>query len=146
MPVPEIRQSCLRWLPRVLCKLRLWWKNKLALPHLTLLRRDTSIHLILCYSSQSAPFISLSAIHLILCYSSHSMRFISVCAIHLILCYSSHSVLFIIFLQFISFCAIHLILCLYPECPHRQCVGLAFRRSHVRISVSPVSLVICSPH
>ena len=35
---------------------------------------------------------------------------------------------------------------LYPEWPHRQCVGLSFRRSHVRISVSAVSLVICSPH
>ena len=33
-----------------------------------------------------------------------------------------------------------------PEWPHRQCVGLAFRRSHVRISVSAVSVVICSPH
>ena len=35
---------------------------------------------------------------------------------------------------------------IYPEWPHRQSVGLAFRRSHVRISVSAVSLVICSPH
>ena len=25
------------------------------------------------------------------------------------------------------------VLSLYPEWPHRQCVGLAFRRSHVRI-------------
>ena len=29
--------------------------------------------------------------------------------------------------------------------PHRQCVGLAFRRSHDRGSLSAVSLVICSP-
>ena len=37
---------------------------------------------------------------------------------------------------------------LCPEWLHRQCVGLAFRRSHVCISVSlsAVSLVICSPH
>ena len=35
---------------------------------------------------------------------------------------------------------------IYPEWPHRQCVGLAFLRSHVCISVSAVSLVICSPH
>ena len=34
---------------------------------------------------------------------------------------------------------------LYPEWPHRQCVGLIFRRSHVRSSLSAVSLVICSP-
>ena len=34
---------------------------------------------------------------------------------------------------------------LYPEWPHRQCVGLAFRRSHDRGSLSAVSLVICSP-
>ena len=33
----------------------------------------------------------------------------------------------------------------YPEWPHRQCVGLAFRRSHVRSSLSAASLVICSP-
>ena len=33
----------------------------------------------------------------------------------------------------------------YPELPHRQCVGLVFRRSHVRISLSAVSIVICSP-
>ena len=35
---------------------------------------------------------------------------------------------------------------IYPEWPHRQCIGLAFRRSHVRLSVSAVNLVICSPH
>ena len=35
---------------------------------------------------------------------------------------------------------------LYPEWPHRQCVGLAFRRLHVRGSLSAASLVICSPH
>ena len=34
---------------------------------------------------------------------------------------------------------------LYPEWPHRQCVGLGFCRSHVRGSLSAVSLVICSP-
>ena len=34
---------------------------------------------------------------------------------------------------------------LYPEWPHRQCVGLAFRRSHDRGSRSAASLVICSP-
>ena len=34
---------------------------------------------------------------------------------------------------------------LYPEWPHRQCVGLAFRRSHDRSSLSAASLVICSP-
>ena len=34
---------------------------------------------------------------------------------------------------------------LYPEWPHRQCVGLVFRRSQVRTSLSAVSLVICSP-
>ena len=34
---------------------------------------------------------------------------------------------------------------LYPEWPHRQCVGLAFRRSHDRGSLSAVSPVICSP-
>ena len=34
---------------------------------------------------------------------------------------------------------------LYPEWPHRQCVGLAFRRSHDRGSLSAASLVICSP-
>ena len=34
---------------------------------------------------------------------------------------------------------------LYPEWQHRQCVGLAFRRSHDRGSLSAVSLVICSP-
>ena len=33
----------------------------------------------------------------------------------------------------------------FPEWPHRQCVGLAFRRSHVRVRTFP-SLVICSPH
>ena len=32
-----------------------------------------------------------------------------------------------------------------PEWPHRQCVGLAFRRSHERGSLSAISLVICSP-
>ena len=37
------------------------------------------------------------------------------------------------------------IIILCPEWPHRQCVGLAFRRSHVRGSLSAVSLVICSP-
>ena len=36
-------------------------------------------------------------------------------------------------------------LLLYPEWPHRQCVGLAFRRSHVRCSLSAESIVICSP-
>ena len=34
---------------------------------------------------------------------------------------------------------------LYPEWPHRQCVGLTFRRSHDRCSLSAASLVICSP-
>ena len=34
---------------------------------------------------------------------------------------------------------------LYPEWPHRQCVGLAFRRSHDRGSLSAVSHEICSP-
>ena len=34
---------------------------------------------------------------------------------------------------------------IYPEWPHRQCVGLVFRRSRVRGSLSAVSLVICSP-
>ena len=33
---------------------------------------------------------------------------------------------------------------LYPVGPHRQCIGLAFRRSHVRGSLSAASLVICS--
>ena len=33
-----------------------------------------------------------------------------------------------------------------PEWPHRQCVGLAFRRSHDHGSLSAPSLVICSPH
>ena len=33
----------------------------------------------------------------------------------------------------------------YTEWPHRQCVGMAFRRSHGRGSLSAVSLVICSP-
>ena len=32
-----------------------------------------------------------------------------------------------------------------PEWPRRQCVGLVFRRSQVRTSLSAVSLVICSP-
>ena len=32
---------------------------------------------------------------------------------------------------------------LYPEWPHRQCVGLVFRRSHDRGSLSAASLVIC---
>ena len=35
---------------------------------------------------------------------------------------------------------------LYPEWPHRQCVFLAFRRSHVRGSLSAASLMICSSH
>ena len=41
--------------------------------------------------------------------------------------------------------------CLYPEYKqlprptHRQCVGLSFRRSHDRGSLSAASLVICSP-
>ena len=35
---------------------------------------------------------------------------------------------------------------LYPEWPHRQCVGLAIRRSHVRGSLGAVSLVICRQH
>ena len=34
---------------------------------------------------------------------------------------------------------------LYPEWPHRQCVGLAIRRSYVRGWLSAASLVICSP-
>ena len=34
---------------------------------------------------------------------------------------------------------------LYPEWLHRQCVGLAFWRSHVRGWLSAASLVICSP-
>ena len=34
----------------------------------------------------------------------------------------------------------------YPEWPHRQSVGLAFRRSHVRSSLSAAILMICSPH
>ena len=33
----------------------------------------------------------------------------------------------------------------YPEWPHRQCVGLALRRSHVRGWLSATSLVIYSP-
>ena len=33
----------------------------------------------------------------------------------------------------------------YPEWPHRQCVGLVFRRSHDRGSLSAASRVICSP-
>ena len=33
---------------------------------------------------------------------------------------------------------------LYPEWPHRQCVGLASRRSQVRGSLSAASPVICS--
>ena len=33
----------------------------------------------------------------------------------------------------------------YPEWPNRQCVGMVFRRSNVRGSLSAVSLVICSP-
>ena len=32
-----------------------------------------------------------------------------------------------------------------PEWQHRQCVGLVFRRSHARGSLSAASLVICSP-
>ena len=34
----------------------------------------------------------------------------------------------------------------YPDWPHMQCVGLAFRRSHVRGSLSAASLVICCRH
>ena len=34
---------------------------------------------------------------------------------------------------------------LYPESPHRQCVGLVFRRSHDLVWLSAASLVICSP-
>ena len=37
------------------------------------------------------------------------------------------------------------VLSLYPEWPHRQCVGLVFRRSQVRTSLRAVSLVICCP-
>ena len=37
-------------------------------------------------------------------------------------------------------------LCSHPEWPHRQRVGLAFRRLHVRGSLSAASLVICSQH
>ena len=33
-----------------------------------------------------------------------------------------------------------------PEWPHRRFVGMAFRRSHVRGSLSAASLVICRPH
>ena len=35
---------------------------------------------------------------------------------------------------------------LYPERQHRKCVGLAFRRSHVRGSLSAANLVIYSPN
>ena len=35
---------------------------------------------------------------------------------------------------------------LYPEWPHRQCIGLTFRRLHVSGSLTAASLVICSPH
>ena len=35
---------------------------------------------------------------------------------------------------------------LYPEWPHRQCVGLAFRCSRVRFPVAAASLVICDSH
>ena len=34
----------------------------------------------------------------------------------------------------------------YPEWPHRQCVGVAFRWSRVRVPVAAASLVICGPH
>ena len=34
---------------------------------------------------------------------------------------------------------------IYTEWPHRQCIGLAPRRSHVRGWLSAASLVICSP-
>ena len=34
---------------------------------------------------------------------------------------------------------------LYPEWPHRQCVGLAFRWSRVRVPVGAASLVILWP-
>ena len=37
-------------------------------------------------------------------------------------------------------------LCSHPEWPRRQCVDLAFRRLHVRGSLSAASLVICSQH
>ena len=43
-------------------------------------------------------------------------------------------------LYFVLYCKL-----LYPEWPHRQCVCLVIRRSHVRSSLSAVSLVICSP-
>ena len=33
-----------------------------------------------------------------------------------------------------------------PEWLLRQCVGLAYPRSHVRVPVAAASLVICSPH
>ena len=33
-----------------------------------------------------------------------------------------------------------------PDWPHRQCVGLAFRRSSVRFPVAAASLAICSPY
>ena len=48
--------------------------------------------------------------------------------------------------DFIIFLVLVIFNFLYPEWAHRHCVGLAFRRSHVRISVSAVSLLICSPH
>ena len=35
---------------------------------------------------------------------------------------------------------------LYPEWPHRQCIGLAFRRSRVRASLAAANVVIWSPH
>ena len=36
--------------------------------------------------------------------------------------------------------------CVYPEWPHRQCVGLAFRRSRVRASLVAACLAIGAPH
>ena len=35
---------------------------------------------------------------------------------------------------------------LYPEWPHRQCVGLAFRRSRFYVSLAAAGLAICAPH
>ena len=44
------------------------------------------------------------------------------------------------------FCTLlNVIVVTYPDWPHRQCVGLVLRRSHVRSSLSAVSLVIYSP-
>ena len=41
--------------------------------------------------------------------------------------------------------SMHAILTLYPEWPHRQCVGLAYSWTRVRAQVAAAGLVICRP-